>query len=295
MRNQSILMLLALTGLVSSCELLYSGKNLFASLDGPDVAAIKSATGTELIEQLKAEQGGESGTFGDTFVEKLISDPGAVDTVYDNLVDIFNDGTNTYTPDTRAAAASLAADLILATSDTAGAVVNNVASALVALSNDSSGGEPTADELLVVLLGNLASDKASFVDLARDMKRIAQAYDALGYALAGGGAARVDPGDGQAALIAFTLTEIVDAVQTKGGEDPAAKLFHDLIEPAMRGEAITDDTINNLFSTDDHNPNGATNLEAAFKSVIAPGTNSHRNELYTAAGIEALISLLGGN
>lgn len=187
MRNYSILMLLALTGLVSSCELLYSGKNLFAGLDGPDVAAIKSATGTELIEQLQAEQGGESGTFGDTFVEKLISDPGAVDTVYGNLETIFNDETTAYTPDTRAAAASLAADLILAASDTAGAVVNNVASALVGLTSDSSGGEPTADELLVALLGNLASDEASFVNLARDMERIAGAYDALGDALADGG------------------------------------------------------------------------------------------------------------
>ena len=33
---------------LGSCDLLYSGKNLFAGIDGPDVAALKSATGAPL-------------------------------------------------------------------------------------------------------------------------------------------------------------------------------------------------------------------------------------------------------
>ncbi|WP_304244746.1 hypothetical protein, partial [Gracilinema caldarium] len=123
--------LLLLVGL-GSCDLLYSGKNLFAGIDGPDVAALKSATGTSLIDELKAEQGGETGTFGDTFVAKLKDDPVAVDTIYNNLEDVFNNG-NIYDADTRADAASLAADLILATSDTAGTVVDNVVSAVLDL------------------------------------------------------------------------------------------------------------------------------------------------------------------
>ncbi|MCA1950635.1 MAG: hypothetical protein LDL24_08680 [Treponema sp.] len=76
---------------LGSCDLLYSGKNLFSALEGPNVSALKSATGTSLIDALKAEQGGATGTFGSTFVEKLKSDPAAVDTIYSNLEDIFND------------------------------------------------------------------------------------------------------------------------------------------------------------------------------------------------------------
>jgi hypothetical protein len=170
---------------VSSCELLYSGKNLFASLDGPNVQALKTATGTSLIDQLKDNRGSESGSFGDTFVEKLKSDPGAADTIYNNLEDIFT-SSSSYDSNTQAEAALLAADLVLAVSDTAGPVVNNVVSAVLDVAKDTSSEAFTPDELLVSLLGTIASDRDSFLQLVADMEKIADAYDALGAALTWG-------------------------------------------------------------------------------------------------------------
>ncbi|HPC70605.1 MAG TPA: hypothetical protein PLB48_02255, partial [Treponema sp.] len=187
------------------CDLLYSGKNLFAGIDGPDVAALKSATGTSLIDELKAEQGGGSGTFGDNFATKVNNDPVAVDTIYDHLEDIFNPNSD-YDANTRAEAASLAADLILATSDTAGPVVDNVVSAVLSKTSDPNNTSFSADELAVALLSTIAPDRAIFISLVHDMGRIADAYDALGSALVDGGSASLDAGDGQAALVAFILT-----------------------------------------------------------------------------------------
>ncbi|MEW6565072.1 MAG: hypothetical protein AB1404_06170 [Spirochaetota bacterium] len=285
--------LVLLIGL-GSCDLLYSGKNLFAGIDGPDVAALKSATGTSLIDKLHAEKGGETGTFGDTFVAKLKDDPEAVDTIYDHLEDIFNSG-NIYDADTRAEAASLAADLILATSDTAGPVVDQVVSAILSLTSDPNNTSFSADELAVALLSTIAPDRASFISLVHDMGRIAVAYDALGSALVDGGSASLDAGDGQAALVAFILTGIVDAVQDTY-LNPAEALYDQLIGPALAG-TLTDteaaDAINSLFSTDITNPNGAANLQAVFDSILNP-TNARQN-LYEATGIGSLTALLGGN
>lgn len=276
------------------CDLLYSGKNLFAGIDGPDVAALKSATGTSLIDKLHAEKGSETGTFGDTFVAKLKDDPEAVDTIYDHLEDIFNSG-NIYDADTRAEAASLAADLILATSDTAGPVVDQVVSAILSLTSDPNNTSFSADELAVALLSTIAPDRASFISLVHDMGRIAVAYDALGSALVDGGSASLDAGDGQAALVAFILTGIVDAVQDTY-LNPAEALYDQLIGPALAG-TLTDteaaDAINSLFSTDITNPNGAANLQAVFDSILNP-TNARQN-LYEATGIGSLTALLGGN
>jgi len=285
--------LVLLIGL-GSCDLLYSGKNLFAGIDGPDVAALKSATGTSLIDKLHAEKGSETGTFGDTFVAKLKDDPEAVDTIYDHLEDIFNSG-NIYDADTRAEAASLAADLILATSDTAGPVVDQVVSAILSLTSDPNNTSFSADELAVALLSTIAPDRASFISLVHDMGRIAVAYDALGSALVDGGSASLDAGDGQAALVAFILTGIVDAVQDTY-LNPAEALYDQLIGPALAG-TLTDteaaDAINSLFSTDITNPNGAANLQAVFDSILNP-TNARQN-LYEATGIGSLTALLGGN
>lgn len=285
--------LVLLIGL-GSCDLLYSGKNLFAGIDGPDVAALKSATGTSLIDKLHAEKGGETGTFGDTFVAKLKDDPEAVDTIFNNLQDIFNSG-NIYDADTRAEAASLAADLILATSDTAGPVVDQVVSAILSLTSDPNNTSFSADELAVALLSTIAPDRASFISLVHDMGRIADAYDALGLALVDGGSASLDAGDGQAALVAFILTGIVDAVQDTY-LNPAEALYDQLIGPALAG-TLTDTeasaAINSLFSTDITNPNGAANLQAVFDSILNP-TNARQN-LYEATGIGSLTALLGGN
>jgi hypothetical protein len=276
--------LVLLIGL-GSCDLLYSGKNLFAGIDGPDVAALKSATGTSLIDKLHAEKGGETGTFGDTFVAKLKDDPEAVDTIFNNLQDIFNSG-NIYDADTRAEAASLAADLILATSDTAGPVVDQVVSAILSLTSDPNNTSFSADELAVALLSTIAPDRASFISLVHDMGRIADAYDALGLALVDGGSASLDAGDGQAALVAFILTGIVDAVQV--GEDKAAALYDKLIGPALAGEAISESTIVGLFGSADV-------LQHAFNEVLNPDSSSSRAELYDATGIGSLVDLLGGN
>jgi|GEM_PF-2585667 len=290
--------LVLLIGL-GSCDLLYSGKNLFAGIDGPDVAALKSATGTSLIDKLHAEKGGETGTFGDTFVAKLKDDPEAVDTIFNNLQDIFNSG-NIYDADTRAEAASLAADLILAASDTAGPVVDQVVSAILSLTSDPNNTSFSADELAVALLSTIAPDRASFISLVHDMDRIAVAYDALGSALVdGGGSASLDAGDGQAALIAFILTALVDAVQGYNTyEDKAAALYDQLIEPALAG-TLTDENaeqaINSLFSTNVTSPNGATNLQNAFDAVLNPNAGSPRDDLYSATGIGSLVDLLGGN
>jgi hypothetical protein len=277
--------LLLLLGL-GSCDLLYSGKNLFAGLDGPDVAALKSATGTSLIDELKAEQGGETGTFGDTFVAKLKDDPEAVDTIYNNLEDVFNNG-NIYDANTRADAASLAADLILATSDTAGPVVDNVVSAVLDLTSDPDNTSFSADELAVALLGTIAPDRDSFISLVNDMGRIADAYDALGSALFDGGSASLDAGDGQAALVAFILTGIIDAVQGTYS-NPAEELYDQLIGPALAGEAISESTIVGLFGDADV-------LQAAFDAVLNPNAGSPRDDLYSATGIGSLVDLLGGN
>jgi hypothetical protein len=274
---------------VSSCELLYSGKNLFASLDGPDVQALKTATGTELINQLQDNKGNESGSFGDTFVEKLKSDPGAADTIYNNLKDIFN--SSSYDSNTQAEAALLAADLVLAVSDTAGPVVNNVVSAVLDVAKDTSSEAFTPDELLVSLLGTIAPDRDSFLQLVADMEKIADAYDALGAALNSGATITLDAGDGQAALVAFTLQALVGAVQVTGSEDPAEKLYDYLIAPAMKGEDISN-AINTLFSK--NGTNGAANLQSAFDSVLTPNAGSARDALYNRTGIQGLIDLLSG-
>ncbi len=282
--------------LLSSCDLLYSGKNLFSSLDGPDVSALKTATGPSLIDALKAEQGGESGAFGDTFAETLKRDPAAVDTIYANLEDIFTK-SNMYNANTRADAASLAADLILATSDTAGPVIDNIVSAVLSLTQDPDKTDFSPDELAVALLSSIAPDRDRFISLTRDLSRMTAAYDALGSALNDGGSTALDPGDGQAALIAFTLSAIVDAVQVTGDttEAKAAALYDQLIAPALRGEEISAGTIDALFSTDSNSPNGAGNLQSAFDTVLAPGNNSPRQALYNATGIASLVDLLGGN
>lgn len=277
---------------VSSCELLYSGKNLFASLDGPNVQALKTATGTELINQLQDNKGSESGSFGDTFVEKLKSDPGAADTIYNNLKDIFNSSFS-YDSNTRAEAALLAADLVLAVSDTAGPVVNNVVSAVLDVAKDTNS-QFTPDELLVSLLGTIAPDRDSFLQLVADMEKIADAYDALGAAVTNGAAITLDAGDGQAALVAFTLQALVGAVQVGNTtEDKAAALYDSLIGPAMKGEDISD-AINTLFSTDVGHSNGAANLQSAFDSVLTPNAGSARDALYNRTGIQGLIDLLSG-
>uniref|UniRef100_A0A7C3HW00 Uncharacterized protein n=1 Tax=Gracilinema caldarium TaxID=215591 RepID=A0A7C3HW00_9SPIR len=290
------LLALGFTVLVfSSCELLYSGKNLFASLDGPDVQALKTATGPNLIDKLKDNKGGESGSFGDTFVEKLKGDPGAADTIYNNLEGIFtSSSSSSYDTNTRAEAALLAADLVLAVSDSAGPVVNNVVSAVLNLANDTSTEAFTPDELLVYLLGPVASDRDSFLQLVADMEKIADAYDALGEALSSGATITLDAGDGQAALVAFTLQALVGAVQVTGTtEAKAIALYDSLISPALNGEEITSDTINALFSTNPTSPNGADKLQLAFESVLNP-TDSALSTLYTATGINGLIDLLSG-
>lgn len=284
-RFVSVLAMVFVVLSLGSCDLLYSGKNLFAGLDGPDVSALKSATGTSLIDALLTEQGGESGTFGDTFVEKITADPEAVDTIYSNLENIFTN-SNTYDPDTRADAASLAAELILATSETAGPVIDNVVSAIVSLTSDPENTDFTADELAVAMLSSIAPSREAFIALAADLDRIVAAYDALGDALLAGGSTSLDAGDGQAALIAFTLSAIVDSVHVTGDENPAAKLYDQLIGPALRGEEITSDTINDLFGS-------ADDLQNAFDGVLQPGPA--RDNLYTATGIASLVNLLGGN
>ena len=269
------------------CDLLYSGKNLFAGIDGPDVAALKSATGTSLIDELKAEQGGGSGTFGDNFATKVNNDPVAVDTIYDHLEDIFNPNSD-YDADTRADAASLAADLILATSDTAGPVVDNVVSAVLSKTSDPNNTSFSADELAVALLSTIAPDRAIFISLVHDMGRIADAYDALGSALVDGGSASLDAGDGQAALVAFILTGIVGAVQDTIS-NPAEALYDQLIGPSLKGtlsDADASAAINTLFGSSD-------DLEDAFNEILNP--SSPRQTLYSATRIGSLTAFLGGN
>jgi len=272
---------------LGSCDLLYSGKNLFAGIDGPDVAALKSATGTSLIDELKAEQGGGSGTFGDNFATKVNNDPVAVDTIYDHLEDIFNPNSD-YDADTRADAASLAADLILATSDTAGPVVDNVVSAVLSKTSDPNNTSFSADELAVALLSTIAPDRAIFISLVHDMGRIADAYDALGSALVDGGSASLDAGDGQAALVAFILTGIVGAVQDTIS-NPAEALYDQLIGPSLKGtlsDADASAAINTLFGSSD-------DLEDAFNEILNP--SSPRQTLYSATRIGSLTAFLGGN
>jgi len=280
---------------LSSCELLYSGKNLFAALDGPDVQALKSATGTELIDQLNDNKGGENDSFGDTFVEDLKKDPSAVEVIYNNLEDIFI-STFSYDANTRAEAALLAADLVLAVSDTAGPVVNNVVSAVLDLTSETSS-DFTPDELLVSLLDTIAPDRDSFLQLVDDMEKIATSYKALGDALNDEADITLDLGDGQTALIAFTLQALVGAVQVGTEEDPAEKLYDYLIEPAMNGDMTDQEVsyaINTLFSTDVGNSNGADNLQKAFDSVLTPDPDSNMDALYTATGIDGFINLLSG-
>lgn len=279
---------------LGSCELLFGGKNLFSGLDGPDVGSLTTATGTDLIDALNEEKGGETDSFGDTFVEQVTNDPGAVTTIYDNLEDIFNDTTK-YSPDDRAEAASLAGDLILATSDTAGPVIDNVVSAVLSLTQNSETEDFTADQLVVEMLNTIAPGEDSFISLVHDLGLMARAYDALGAALVAGGSTELDPGDGQAALIAFTLTEIVNAVQVTG--DTAAKaaaLYNSLIGPALRGEVITG-AINTLFRTGTPQASGKDNLQAVFESVLDPGEGTPRDTLYEATDIASLIDLLGGD
>ncbi|MCA1950636.1 MAG: hypothetical protein LDL24_08685 [Treponema sp.] len=195
-------------------------------------------------------------------------------------------GTN-YSADARADAASLAAELILATSDTAGAVIDNVVSAIVSLTSDPENTDFTADELAVALLSSIAPSRDAFIALAADLDRIAFAYDALGDALMAGGSTTLDAGDGQAALISFTLSAIVGAVQVTGDE----KLYDLLIGPAIAGtltDTVAAQAVTSLFGSE-------TSLQTAFDSVLQPGTGSARDKLYAATGIASLVDLLGGN
>ena len=144
------------------------------------------------------------------------------------------------------------------------------------------------------MLNTIAPDEDSFISLVHDLGLMARAYDALGAALVADGSTELDPGDGQAALIAFTLTEIVNAVQVTGDENPAEKLYKLLIEPALQGEDITG-AINTLFRTGTPQASGKDNLQAVFESVLDPDTGTARAQLYEATGIGALIDLLGGD
>jgi len=275
-----------MAALLGSCDLLYSGKNLFASLDGPDVGELRSATGTDLIDLLEESQGGEAGGFGATFVEAIQDDEGAAEEIYDNLKVIYDDPA--YDVDTQADAAALAAEFVLAVTD-AGEVVNNVVGAVVALTD--TGDDITADDLIVALLGDAGTgSEAEFVALARDLLKVADAYDALGTILVAGGRTELDLADGQSAVVALVFMEVLGAVQVGGTPDEqAAALYAQLIAPSLDGDPGTVPDINSLFGS-------AEDLEDAFEEVtgtLTPGT-SGRYELFAATGVNSLIGMING-
>ncbi|MFQ3547475.1 MAG: hypothetical protein SNJ56_03985 [Termitinemataceae bacterium] len=273
---------------LSSCEFLYSGKNLFSAFDGPDVAALKSTTGSELVEQLEQARGGEHDSFGDTFVASLKQDPGSVDAIYSNLQAIFENNSQ-YNASTKARAALLAADLIAATSELVEPVVNNVVSAALNLMSDPEQTSFSAADLVVALFGNRAPSKESFVALMNDMARIATAYDALGEALNAGAGISLDAGDGQTALIAFTVTEVLQAVNRTKYEEKVTTLYETLVAPSLRGKALDENDMEDLFGD-----NYSTALATAFQSVLNPDQNPLRAALYNATRISSLVALLGG-
>jgi hypothetical protein len=280
---------LLLVALLGSCDLIYSGKNLFASLDGPDVGELRSATGTDLIDLLEESQGGEAGGFGATFVEAIQDDSGAAEEIYDNLRDIY---TGAYDDYTQAAAAALAAEFVLAVTD-AGAVVNNVVGAVVALTD--TGDDITADDLIVALLGDVGTtSEADFVALARDLLKVADAYDALGAALVAGGSTELDLADGQSAVVALVFKEVLGAVQPPSAtaDEKAAALYAQLIAPSLDGDPANDPDdvdIGILFGS-------VVNLESVFETVVGDPADvpDSREALFAATGVTSLIGMING-
>ena len=279
-RSMLILTAFVVVSLLSSCDALFGGKNLFSSLDGPDVGALKSATGTDLIDQLEQSKGGQTDSFGTTFVAAVQSDSGAADAIYSNLMAIDASGAD-YS--TKAKAAALAAEFELAVTP-AGAVVNNVVSSAIALGDNGS--TITADKLIVALVGPVGvKSQADFVALAADLLKVAAAYDALGTSLAAGGSTSLDIGDGQGAVVSLVFKEVMSI--TNGADDTAKAeaIYSSLIYPSLNGGTAD---LSIFGATPD------TALSNALDNVVGTSPVAEYNAIFNAAGVEALVNMIHG-
>ena len=197
---------IALVVTISACDLLFSGKNLFAGLDGPNTDELKQATGSSLIDLLNESKGGDNGELGQSFFDKIVAD-GVADDIVANLELIYSSGV---TDAQGAEAALLAADVILGTTES-GAVVNGIVCAVM----NAASMEP---ELILssVLEGNpAASDPLSFMAFMDDMVSVANAYDALGTAYqTDGELVPIDLADGQTAVVSIIFSTVLDVVDT---------------------------------------------------------------------------------
>lgn len=278
---------------LAGCDMLFSGKNLFAGLDGPDMDKLKNASGSELVDQLNDSKGGETGGLGDTFAAKLKEDPALVDSIVDKLEDIYNDPS--VPPADQAEAAALAAEVIMAATP-AGEVIGNVVGAALALADEQPSGEMDPAKLIVEIIGAdspLLSDTQAFQDFAADLLAAKGAYEAVGGALLSDpGAIDLGLDAGQNAVIAIVFGTALDAVVVPGVPNPtdeqkAALFFEKLITPVQTGAEAdlaglyggNEDTLKNQFD--------------AVTTVSDPPADAY-DALFKETGVTTLLDIMAG-
>ncbi len=272
----------ALTG----CDTLFSGNNLFASMDGPDAEALSSETGTTLLSSLTDSQSSD-GTFGSTFVSSLSDEQ--VETVLTSLKDIADDTSGTYTDSDKASAATLSADLILAATD-AGTVVNSLVSSV--LPDITSGTVPDMGTVLGSVFGDdVTAD--SFASMAESLLSLSDAYSSLNTTLTSSSDATtiatdldLGLGDAQSAIISIVFSTLVDTAVTSGtatdSTEAISQIFTVLVEPTVSGGTIDSTAVADML--------GGSDISTVLTDVLS-STGDYAS-LYTATGADALLSML---
>lgn len=272
---------LALIVSFSGCDLLFSGSNLFAKVDGPDTAKLTSSEGTELVTLLEESQSSD-GTFGATFVAAL--DDSQVDTIVANLDEIYTDAGGIYTEEQQAEAANLAADLLLAATD-AGDVVNGVVSSIMTTMSD--GGSLSPDTLIANIFGSDDLSADDFAALAADMTSLFDAYSALDTSLeAGADGPDLGLGDGQAAVVAIVFDALLSSVDTANPSytDPVQAIYDVLIAPTQDGTGVSDTEVAALFN--------GTDMDGLFTDITTNDASNPYYDLYQATGVDSFLALL---
>ena len=256
---------IALVASITGCELLFSGKNLFAGLDGPDMDELKKATGSDLIDLLNESKGGESGGFGDTFLEKVKTE-GSGPAIVANLALIYASGS-TASPTSQAEAANLAADLLLGTTET-GDVVNSIVGAVIGETN-------IAPETILssVLQGTTAATNSTeFYQFMDNMIMVSDAYQNIGDSYTTNGElVPIDLADGQTAAVSIIFSTLVDIVDITAfdasypgmtaltdDQKKSGGLFDEVISPMLNGDTAD---LTTAFGT-------GTAAETAFDNLM---------------------------
>jgi len=281
------LLMLAIVALVAtlvSCDLLFSNVNVFAGFDGPNLDKLSKADGADLVSQLQDNKGGENGAFGETFVTRLQENPSQLETILTSLQTFYT--SPTATPTEVAEAASMYAELTLLTTDT-GAAVNNIVGAALAVSSDPNA-ELTMDSVISNLFGTdstVASSPEAFSAFVADMTSVADAYTALGTALAADASIDLGLETGQAAVVSQVFMTLIDSVDmttvaASAYDTPEEAVYYLLINPDL---TYVFDPVD-LFGVD-----GGTTLADNMTTMTNDPANT---ALFEASGITDLLNLM---